>query len=432
MRPSASKSSEDGASVRSRLPWPATIFIVCTFIPCLWIWIWISGRAGGIRVPDIAIILFGGWAVLSLTMLYGMSAGMQSGGIIFVETVGAYLLGRCMVRGPDHFYALVRLIFWILAALSPFVIIEAVTNHNVSMAFFSKFALTHVVSLPDARWGLRRVQSVFEHPILFGISTSAALALVHMVLGERQSFVRRWRASSLVFVTASLSLSAGALVALVIQMFVIFWNWIFRNNANRWKLLWLFVLAMYVFISMISNQSVPGFLLTHFSFDASSAYYRILIWHFGSRSALNHPVFGTGFDSWDRPDWMPPSIDMFWLYNAIVFGIPAAILMLTAFASTVFPIGLRKTLPSQFIHIRVAYLAVMAGYFISGWTVHFWNATYVLFLFLLGSGAWLIDVKGDSEAQPSQGRGARAPIRPKPQPRRARKRPVPRERIRRP
>jgi hypothetical protein len=115
MRPSASKSSEDGASVRSRLPWPATIFIVCTFIPCLWIWIWISGRAGGIRVPDIAIILFGGWAVLSLTMLYGMSAGMQSGGIIFVETVGAYLLGRCMVRGPDHFYALVRLIFCVAA-----------------------------------------------------------------------------------------------------------------------------------------------------------------------------------------------------------------------------------------------------------------------------------------------------------------------------
>ena len=33
----------------------------------------------------------------------------------------------------------------------------------------------------------------------------------------------------------------------------------------------------------------------------------------------------------------------------------------------------------------------MTGFFLVGWTVHFWMATYVLFMFLLGSGMWLLE-----------------------------------------
>lgn len=330
-------------------------------------------------------------------------------------------IGRCFIRNADQFQAMSRLLFWIVLLIFPFAVLEAVTNTNVALVFFSKFFPTHVVAENIPRWGLRRVQSVFEHPILFGVSCGAVLALVHIVVCENQSTAQRWRATGIVLVTSALSLSSGPLTALFVQIFILVWDQVLKNNPMRWRLLWALFLAMYVVISIGSNQSVPEFLLTHFSFDPASSYYRVLIWHFGSGSALNHPYFGVGFNRWDRPDWMPGSIDMFWLYHAVLFGIPAGLLMLSAFFLTVVPIGFRKDLEPRLVSFRTAYLAVMSGYFLVGWTVHFWNATYVLFLFLLGSGGWLLDV-GKQERKPTRagklrGRPTSAPTRPRYAPR---------------
>jgi hypothetical protein len=191
------------------------------------------------------------------------------------------------------------------------------------------------------------------------------------------------------------------------QIFLILWDWMLRTNPMRWRLLWALVAAMYMFISMVSNQTVFEFLLTHFSFDQASAYYRVLIWHFGSGSALNHPLFGVGFNRWDRPDWMPGSIDMFWLYHAVLFGIPAGIFMIMSFLTMVFSVGFRKDLDASLIRYRTAFLIAMTGYFLVGWTVHFWNATYVLFLFLLGSGGWLVDIGKDKSAATRRAPGSR-------------------------
>ncbi len=39
----------------------------------------------------------------------------------------------------------------------------------------------------------------------------------------------------------------------------------------------------------------------------------------------------------------------------------------------------------------------MTSFFVVGWAVHFWNGTYVLFLFLMGSGASILDLPSESE-----------------------------------
>lgn len=396
------------------LTWPVIAFLICAFVPWHWsigsvivspyrlvllvmtlpcLWIWVRGKGGGVRASDITILLYCLWCITSLTIIHGTQAGLQSGGIISIETAGAYLLGRCFIRGPEQYCAMIRLLFWIVAALLPFAVLEAFSSSNVLLEFFSIFFPTHEVTVNVPRWGVRRVQSVFEHPILFGVSCGAILALVHLVLGEKQSSIRRWAASALVLFTASLSLSSGPMTALTAQVFLLFWNWALRANEMRWRLLWALLFAVYVLISLVSNQTVPQFLMTHFSFDQGSAYYRVLIWNFGSESALNHPFFGVGFGRWDRPEWMPGSIDMFWLYHAVLFGLPAGILLLVSFLLTIISVSLRKGLDPKIAQYRTAFLIVMTSYFLVGWTVHFWNATYVLFLFLLGSGAWLVDVE---------------------------------------
>jgi hypothetical protein len=331
----------------------------------------------------------------SLTVIHGAGTATESGGIIFIETAGAYLLGRCSVRSADQFYAMVRLLFCIVAVLLPFAVFEAVTNRNLLLELFAKVFPAHVVAFTAPRWGVRRVQAVFEHPILFGVSCGAIFAAVHLVLGDKRPRFRRWGMSATVGATAFLSLSSGPLTALAAQTLLLSWNWILRGYKQRWRMLWAVLFASYTFIAFASNQSVPEFFLTHFSFDQDSAYYRVLIWHFGSDSALNHPLFGVGFNRWDRPDWMPGSIDMFWLYHAVLFGIPAGILMLMSFLLLTLTISFRKGLDNKLAQYRTAYLIVMTGYFLTGWTVHFWNATYVLFLFLLGSGSWLIEAGAD-------------------------------------
>lgn len=395
-----------------RLAWPVAVFLMCAFLPWLWqigsfsispyrlvlvftvvpcIFLWLAGRAGRIRAADMCICIYGVWCLISLVVVHGADSALQPAGTTIVETAGAYFLGRCYIRNAEQFLAMSRVLFWIIVVIFPLAVVETLSNTNVSLDFFSRFFPTHVVAENIPRWGLRRVQSVFEHPILFGVSCGAILALVHIVVCENKSAAQRWGSTSIVLVTAALSLSSGPMTALAVQIFILIWDRVLNNNAMRWRLIWALLAAIYIVISLGSNQTVPEFLLTHFTFDQASAYYRILIWHFGSESALNHPFFGVGFNRWDRPEWMPGSIDMFWLYNAIVFGIPASLLMIAAFLLMVVPVGFKRGLEPRLVQYRTAYLAVMSGYFLVGWTVHFWNATYVLFLFLLGSGSWLLD-----------------------------------------
>nr|WP_112864693.1 O-antigen ligase family protein [Rhizobium giardinii] len=406
-----SRVTAEPATTRKALPWLVVAFLIGVFIPWLWtigpllllpyrvallagflpcMFLWLAGRAGRIRAPDILIILYSIWCPISLFVVHDAQVALQSGGIIVVETAGAYFLGRCFIRGPDQFYAMTRLLFVLVAIMLPFALVETITNANVSLDVFSRFFPTHPEAIKDPRWGLRRVQGVFEHPILFGVSCGAILALVHLVLGGEISAAKRWFATLTVLLTASLSLSSGPLTAIVAQVSLLFWNWLLAKDARRWQYLWVILLSMYAFIELASNQTVFEFLLTYFSFEPASAYYRVLIWEFGSQSALNHPIFGVGYGRWDRPEWMPPSIDMYWLYHAILFGIPAGIFMMGGFLTMVASVAFTKETDERRLRYRTAYLIVMTGYFLVGWTVHFWNATYVLFLFLLGSGSWLL------------------------------------------
>ncbi|WP_426124353.1 O-antigen ligase family protein [Pararhizobium sp. PWRC1-1] len=404
---------------RTKLPLFASAFLVCVFIPWLWtvgslvltpyrvvllvgfvpcMYLWLSGKAGKVSAADILIILYCLWSALSLCMVHGAQTAVQSGGVIILETAGAYFFGRCFIRGPDQFYGMVRLFLVIVAIMFPFTLFETLSNQNITLELFSKLFAVPPEAFKEARWGLRRVQGVFEHPILFGVSCGAMLSLVHMVYGFEQTTARRWFASTLVFTTAFLSLSSGPITALIAQTSLIFWNWFLAKDPRRWQYLWIFSLSIYAFIALASNQSVFQFLLSRFSFEPVSAYYRVLIWEFGTHSVVNHPLFGVGYGRWDRPEWMPPSIDMFWLYHAILFGLPAAIFMMGGFLTMFMKIAFKKESDTLRLRYRIAYLIMMTGYFLVGWTVHFWNATYVLFLFLLGSGSWLLDGR-DSETR---------------------------------
>jgi hypothetical protein len=414
--------SKLGKSTHRGLPWPVFLFMAGLLIP----WIitigpvrmslyrfvllacllpcligWISGKAGRIRIADISLILYCFWCFLAIGMVHGFDYAFQPSGMIFIETVGAYMLARCFIRDADDFYNMVRMLLRLVTLLLPFAVFEAITGRNVLLSIFAAVYPTFPDNFVDPRWGMRRVQSLFEHPILYGVVCASALALTHMVLGYGKSFVGRWRGTAIVIAATFFSLSAGPMTALASQGMLLGWNWVLKSIEARWKILCAFGFLAAMSIELLSNRSVPVVFMSYFSFDESSAYVRAEIWRYGSASIMNHPLFGVGFGYWERPSWMSPSIDMFWIIDGVRHGLPAELFMGLAFFAVYLPVAFKSGLDERTQAYKTAFVIAMTGFFLVGWTVYFWNATYVVFIFMLGSGVWILDAKtGAGETMP--------------------------------
>lgn len=413
------------SATQKTLPWPVRLFLVSliipwiieldalrlsvsrlilivTLIPCLAMWM--NGKAGRIRVPDILVISFCLWCTLSLAVVHDLATSIQSGGMTAIETMGAYFLARVFIRNESQFHGMVKAMLLIILLLLPFSIYESVTGSNISLDFFRSILPTQVDYFMAPRWGLRRVQSVFDHPILYGVFCTGIFALVHKVLGRNVSMIRRWGQSGVIFVATLLSMSSGPLSALVVQALLMAWGWLLRDFRYRWHALAGFFGALYTGISLLSNQSFFEFYVHYFAFSQDTGWDRIRIWHYGWLSIFNHPIFGIGYHEYQRPDWMEPSIDMFWLINFVRFGYPGGVLMFLAFAWVFFSTAFKKGLNEQQNDYRTAYLISMIGVFTVGWTVHFWNAPYLLIMFYLGSASWMQEIESAEGQRMQSGR----------------------------
>ena len=104
------------------------IVLTIAFLPATYAWI--NGRAGRIRVADIALLLLCIWATVSFVVIHGLD-GVQAGGIMFIETFGAYLVARVYIRNSSDFRAMVKVLFLIVLFFLPFAIIETLTGQNL-------------------------------------------------------------------------------------------------------------------------------------------------------------------------------------------------------------------------------------------------------------------------------------------------------------
>ncbi len=372
------------------------LVLIFFFFPC--VILWLRGRAGPVRLADLSLLFFCAWAALSFAVVHGVGKSIEGGGILFLETMGAYLIARCFVRDAESFRRMVRLLFIIIAAMLPFAVWESVTGQNIMREIFDKIypAYHDVFKLP--RWGLRRVQGPFEHPILFGVFCSGILALVHVVLGYQTSWIRRVSQTLAVATTAFLSLSSGPLISMGVQIALLGWDDALKAIKSRWKIFAGLALFTVLLVNLFSNRSIPRLLISFFAFNTKSAWNRLRIWEYGSASVLNHPLWGIGLNEWERPQFMVKSVDMLWLVPAMRHGLPGGLALHLAFFAVFLPVLVKKGLDAQQKRFRTGFLISMAGFYISGWTVYFWNATYVLFIFLLGSGVWLLEAKPTSGA----------------------------------
>jgi O-antigen ligase len=255
------------------------------------------------------------------------------------------------------------------------------------------------VTMMQPRLGFWRVQGPFDHSIVFGVFCGSIFALTTLGLSTDSTASRRFRATLTACATI-VSMSSAPIAGLTMQGVLIAWNKLLKQFPSRWKLLWAIMLAAYLVVEFGSNQTPIKFYISHFTFDAATGWQRLFIWEFGSASVLNHPLFGIGLADWARPKWLvSDSIDNFWLIIAMRNGLPALVLIFGSYLWIVLSVAFREINDEKLQRYRVAYLICMAVFFFVGTTVHFYVAPYAWFMFLLGSGVWLLDVKkGDAGA----------------------------------
>ncbi|MEO0369814.1 MAG: O-antigen ligase family protein [Pseudomonadota bacterium] len=378
---------------------PHRIVLLLTFVPMFFLLV--SGRAGRLQIFDFLMLASALWAVLALTVGVVPEGGslIEQVGIYMLESFGAYMLARVAIRSAADFIYFAKLFFLALLVLVPFGVVEAITHRAIMLELIPMGpSINH--QLP--RWGLRRAQTVFSHPILFGLFCSAGLGLMFYVM---RSSLTRFSGAVLAAVGTFVSLSTGALISGVVQGVFMAWDRVMRRVPRRWLIFSILFAMLYVAIDLLSNRTPFHVLVTYASFNSGNAYNRILIWRFGMENVWANPMFGLGanIDQWARPSWMSSSADNFWLLHTMRFGIPSFLFLAVALFYIIRRAALAPLTDPRAIACRAGWLIAIGGMIITGGTVHYWHAVMAFVMFFFGAGVWIIEAGERARNQPEAG-----------------------------
>ncbi len=236
-----------------------------------------SGRCGRIIATDYLFFGYVIWNAVSLAM-NNPDKVVQNVGSTGAEFLGGYLLARVYIRTPADFIALVRVFTLIILATLPFALLEARTNRPILIDLIAKLPMINSEAVIDypKRMGLFRTQVVFAHPILYGLFCSLGFSFCLIALRDTWSFGRRLTATAGITLCTFLSISSGALLAVILQVFLISWAFIFRGTRARWWLLLGMAVLGYVLIDLASNRTPIKVFMTYATFSAQTAYVRAI------------------------------------------------------------------------------------------------------------------------------------------------------------
>lgn len=351
---------------------------------------WLNGSAGRIRAPDILVIFTSLWMTVSLLVNHGIVQQWDFAGILMIETIGPYLAARVLIRNLASFQAFVRWYFLVVAILLPFALIESMTGKPILLDLFRGIIPTYFNVNMEPRMGLERAQASMPHPILFGVFCAPAFALSWYTLSPEGELFKQIRRPFVVGVAVFTSLSSGAFMGVALQAFLIGWDEVLKNIKNRWKVFAVLFGILYIALELASNRNAFQILATELTFSKASAWNRIHIFNHAIDDVYSNPIFGLGQRDWTRPGWMKSSVDNFWLLAAMRYGI-LPWFMLTLSVALICWKAVVAPLAGEHARVRRGYLIAFISMVVTAFTVHMWDATYCVFMFLMGAGVWFSD-----------------------------------------
>ena len=364
-----------------------------------------SDRAISLNFFDFGVLAYATWIVLALIHHMGFAQGLESGGIIALETISPYLIARAYLTDLDRIQRFLRFLIFLSLVVASIMTIEMIVGKNLVRILSSTLMGGGSPVLEIGRFGLVRARGPFTHPIHAGIMAGGLLA-VHWLTNPRN--FRRWLIAIIMGVGVFASVSSGPFIMFLSQLGLLIYNKICDQLLlpKRWLLLVGAGLALFVALQVGSNRGAVLFLIQNLAFNAWTGFYRTLQWDYGSAEVLRNPLWGIGFGDWLRPSWMRmnTSIDAYWLATAMRYGLPSLLFLVSSiiliWRSVAAHLGNHTDLRLQ--KISLAWLIVFFAWCFVGFTVHFWAHAYVFFFLLLGIGAAIGNItvnKPDVSAQ---------------------------------
>ena len=355
----------------------------------------LAGKCGKIWPTDYLFMAHLFWILVTLAV-NNPTQVVQNFGSTGMEFLGGYLLGRNFIRSKENMIGLFRFAVFLVICSLPLAIYETLTGRPLIIWLWRYIpGITgsfKASSLP--RMGLERVQMGFATPIHYGVYATMAFSVCYVGLKNIYSGTRRMVSTAIVALCIFLSLSSGALLPMLLQMFLIGWNRAFRKSASRWMLLLGFFAFCYVLVDVLSNRTPYRVFMTYATFSPGTAYWRAAINEFGMNNVYAHPIFGIGLNNWVRPAWMHSnSVDNFWLLMAMRHGVPGFLLVASGYGYALWKI-MRKDLGNDpvLLNLRLAWVFTFASLAFTLTTVHIWTEIYSYVFFSIGAGMWMLSV----------------------------------------
>ena len=367
-----------------------------------------SGRFGRVLPVDILFFAYIGWMTLSMAIV-NPDRAIENTGSAAIEFLGAYLIGRAYIRNSGNLIVLTKVIGIIILFTLPLALVETITGQSFLINMIRKIpGISSYGNVNyETRMGLERVQTVFAHPIHHGLFCSMSFALIYVGLGRIMDSKTRRLYLLGAGLGTFLSLSSGALLALLLQVFLIAWGTVLSNVRRRWLILFGFFVFAYFAIDLFSNRSPIRVFMSYATFSPHNAYLRSIIFDWGLMNIMGNPAegipsakwFGIGLNDWIRPHYMhSSSIDNFWLVVAVRNGLPAFIIMAGGYIWLLWKVG-RRDLGDDpiLLDLRRAWMISFVGLTFTLATVHIWGSLYSFVFFMFGAGAFFLSAEPEKQ-----------------------------------
>ncbi|WP_260924895.1 O-antigen ligase family protein [Novosphingobium sp. 9] len=290
----------------------------------------VKGRAP-VRNIDLLILALCGWIFVSVAVVQGLDHAVNSGGSMAVDIGVAYCLAAWNIRSFRDVRRLLVMIAIPYFLATVFMPLESVTRHYIVQPLAVKVAGNAQMNIdtydsPDRlmRFGLLRAMGPWAHPILAGLILSSLLPFAW------RGSVRGWPRTMLMVsgLFSLFSISSSAFFALFVQTVLLIYDRLVRKVPQlSWSKFFWAAIIFAIAAEVGTKRGLWG-MLQMAALNGGSAYYRTLIWRYGSASVVDHPWFGVAWGPWQHESWMTDSIDNYWLNVAVQFGFPAVVFAL--------------------------------------------------------------------------------------------------------
>ena len=364
------------------------------------------GQFGRIVPTDLLLVIYLLWAVATL-FINSPSEAVNIGGVYTLEVFGGYVLARAYVRTAAQFHAMCRGLFAVLIFTLPFAIYEMQTGKALILILIEKLPAVssyadYTDSLFGRRLGLERSQVIFSHPIHYGLFCASLFSFAVVSFRRQIAGYQRFILGFFISVGVLASVSSGAIFPLILQLGLVVWAWVFRWISSRWTILVVIVTFCYVVVDLISNRTGIEVFLSYTALSSHTAYGRLIIFEWGMVNVWKSPFIGIGLNDWERPFWLAPSIDNFWLIAAMRYGIIGFFLLVSSYLTLVWAV-MRRNLETDIPvwQIRRGWVFMQIAMILTLGTVDIWETALSYVFFLLGSAAWLVSAQAIApEAEP--------------------------------